>query len=193
MIDATTIALIGGGSAIAGGLLTGAYQHARDYFARPQLLIDYKGTDANKVTSEQDNDGKHISEIYIRVRVQNKGRAVAKGCRVFLADLHEVHPSGKATPTVFYDSKQCRWAGWDDAPRDIPNGVRFYSDVMRVSKYDLGWKFSFNLFANESPLREYKGTYRFRLVATSDNAEPSVCTIDVTYDGDWHNLRAVAV
>jgi hypothetical protein len=48
------------------------------------------------------------------------------------------------------------------------------------------------LFAGQTSLTSYKGTYRFHLIATADNAEPATCAVDVRYDGDWDNLRAVA-
>jgi hypothetical protein len=48
------------------------------------------------------------------------------------------------------------------------------------------------LFESRTGLTSYKETYRFHLIATADNAEPATCAVDVSYDGDWHNLRAVS-
>jgi len=111
MSEATTAAWIAAGSAIGGGLvgglLSGAYQHLRDYWNRPNLEIDFEDDDSHKVEStEQSSDRKDVSSVYIRVRVRNTGRQIAKGCRVFLAYLEEVHPSGRTTRTVFHDSRQ---------------------------------------------------------------------------------------
>ncbi len=191
MSDTLTVALVSGGAAIAGGLLSGAYQHARNHWTRPKLQVDYEGSDGNKVDSEIKKGEKVVSEIYIRVRVRNGGRSVAKGCRLFLTALHEVHVSG-VTQTNWYDSMPLPWAGWDFTPRDVPSGPEFYVDVVKVSKDYSDWIF-FKLFASQTNLKNYRGTYRFRLLATADNADPVVREIDVTYDGDWHNLRAVAV
>ena len=44
---------------------------------------------------------------------------------------------------------------------------------------------------SRSRLKNYRGTYRFKLLATADNAERVAYRIDITYDGDWHNLRAI--
>ena len=190
-----TAALIGAGAAIAGGLISGAYQHARDWFNRPKLRIDSEEAAANKVEADyKAADGTAVSEIYIRARVQNTGRQIAQGCVVFLAKLEEVHPSGGTTSTVFFDSRPLTWAGWNFLPRDVPSGLDFYVDVMRVSKSAPGWKFSVQkLFWNEEALQSYSGTYRFTLMVTADNAEPASCKIDITYNGDWHSLRAVQV
>jgi len=189
------VALIGAGAAIAGGLMSGAYQHARDWFNRPKVRIDSKETTANRVNVEYKRaDGTAVSEIYIRARVHNAGRHIAKGCLVFLAKLERVHPSGGTTSTVFFDSRPLAWAGWLFSPRDVPSGVNFYVDLMRVSKSASGWKFSVEkLFANEADLQSYSGTYRFSLTVTADNAKPASCKIDVTYNGDWHNISAVQV
>jgi hypothetical protein len=40
------------------------------------------------------------------------------------------------------------------------------------------------------PLKKYRGTYRFHLVAVADNAQPDHLNVDVDYNGDWNNLRA---
>jgi hypothetical protein len=183
-MDAALI-VAGAGAAIAGGLLSGAYQHFRDLYEEPKLQIDYEGTDANKV--ETDN------EIYIRARVRNAGRRTAKGARVFLTSLKEVQPSGTILPTSLYDSKPLAWSGWTFAPRDIPpaSRVHFYVDLTRVSKHEQGWLFSVEqLFASQTALQKYSGTYRFQLTLTADNAKPATCEIDVTYKQDWNSLRA---
>jgi hypothetical protein len=189
-----TIALIGAGAAIIGSLLSGAYQHWRDWHTRPILQIDYEETPANKVeTSQKKSDGTEAGNVYIRVRVRNTGRRTAKGSLVFLTSLKEVHPSG-TTATAFFDSMPVAWPGWNFVPRDIPPApdVHFYVDVVRVSKEQRGWEFCVeSMFTSHAALKNYSGTYRFRLMVTADNAEPSACEIDVTYDGDWHSIRAL--
>jgi hypothetical protein len=130
----------------------------------------------------------------VRVHVHNTGKRPAKCCRIFLARLEEVHPSGKTTRAPFFDSRQVAWAGFLFTPFDLPRGLEFYADVTRVSKATSGWAiFVDRLFSNERVLEQYSGTYRFHLMATADNTEPATCIVDVTYNGDWHNLRAVRV
>jgi hypothetical protein len=48
------------------------------------------------------------------------------------------------------------------------------------------------LFSGGDDIRSYSGTYRFQLTATADEAEPVTLNVEVTYDQNWHNLRAVA-
>lgn len=196
MTDAMTTAVVASASAIVGGilggLLSGPYQHAREHLSRPKLAIDFEGSQANIDTAEYKDGESTVSEIYIRARIRNTGQRPARGCRVFIVGLTEVHASG-TIPTSFHDAKQIAWAGYDFSPVDVPRGVNFYADVLRISKNRAGWLFSVRrLFASQMQLKDYRGTYRFRLMVTADNAEPVGCEIDVTYDGDWHSLRAIA-
>ncbi len=191
MSEAST-AVIAFGSAIVGAVLHGIYQHLRDWYGRPRLRIDYQGTvGANYVDLDYHRQGENIAEIYIRARIRNIGRRPAKNCLVFLTAIREVHPSD-TTQASFYDPTAVAWAGSKFSPRDIPRGIPFYVNVVKVSKHTSGWLIAVeNLYGNEEKLKYYRGTYRFQLTATADNAEPITYEIDVTYNGDWHNLRAV--
>jgi hypothetical protein len=144
MTETLEIAIVGAGAAIAGGLLSGAYQHCRDHLSRPKLEIDYEGSAANRIeTNYKRGDGTEAADVFIRARVKNTGRRTAKGAQVFLTSLKEVHPSG-TTPTTFHDSMPLAWSGWKFTPRDIPPApnVHFFVDLMRVSKHDPGWLLS---------------------------------------------------
>jgi hypothetical protein len=188
------IAAVGAIAAITGGVLSGAYSYLLARYNRPNLLIDYIGSAANRVEADHPVNGVSESFVYIRARVQNKGRHIAKSCRVFLTALDEVRIGGTTTPTVLADSKVLSWAGWKFAPIDVPAGVEFYVDLMKVSKHREGWDFSVEkLFADQQNLKHYKGTYRFSLMISGDNAEPTACKVDVEYHGDWNNLRAAQV
>ena len=179
---------------VAGRVLSGIFPHAVAWFNKPKLILDFEGGNSNIVHDERKEGEKLLSFIYVRVRVRNKGRHTAKGCRVFLTGLKEVLPGGNILPTALDDSKVLAWAGWHFSPIDVPSGVEFYVDVMRVSKHDRGWLFSVEkLFSSQQNLKNYAGTYRFHLMVSGDNAAPAHCEIDVTYNGDWHGLRAVAV
>jgi hypothetical protein len=199
MTETTEIALVGAASAlfggILGGVLSGVFQLTRDWFLRPRLRIDYIGQDPNKIDVDfKKDDGTHVANVYIRARVRNIGRRPAKGALVFLTSLKEVHRSGKTTETSFHDSVALSWAGWNFEPRDIPPApvVCFYVDLIRVSKHEPGWNFSAKrLFGNEAAIKSYSGTYRCQLTLTADDAKPAICEIDVTYERDWHTLRAV--
>jgi hypothetical protein len=178
-------AVIGAGAAIAGGLLTGAYKHARDWWERPILQIDYLGSGANRIESGDD--------IFIRARVRNNGKQLAKNCVVYLTALTEENLSVQL-PTVFHDAMPLAWPIWAFRPRDIPKGADFYVNVLKISKETKGWFLCVEqTYASHEKLKTYKGTYRFRLLATADGAVPAICDIEITYNQDWNTLRAAQV
>jgi hypothetical protein len=159
---------------------------------RPRLVVDFLSNEGGFRTEGTWREGdKEITEVYIRARVRNIGSRVAKRCRPYLVKLEEVHPSG-ATPTTFFDSLVLRWPGTDFDPRDIPRGINQFFDVVGVLKNQSGWRFSYReRFSNQAELPNYRGTYRFTIQVTGDGVAPAGRKIDVTYNGDWHNLRAV--
>jgi len=107
--------------------------------------------------------------------------------------LEEVHRSG-TTPTTYFDSLVLRWPRNDYEPRDIPRGIDQFFDVVGVLKNSSGWRFTFREpFSSHAELPNYRGTYRFTVLVTGDGVAPAGQKIDVTYDWDWHNLRAVGV
>jgi hypothetical protein len=64
-------------------------------------------------------------------------------------------------------------------------------DAVRFRKDVSAWNFTFLVFSgNRAALDGFSGIYRFRLAATADNAAPAYCEIDVSYQKDWHNVRA---
>ena len=195
MTDPLDIALISAGAAIAGGALSGAYQHFRDRLERPVLELDHQEAQAYFPTANyQTKDGKEVVEIFVRARVHNTGFRVARECRVFLTNVEEVHHSG-TTKTAFHDSMPLSWPLGDFSARDIPKGVELFVDVVSVFRYPEGWNFKVpQLYSSQQGLKTYRGTYRLTLLATAANALPSKpLQIDATYQMDWNNFRAVAV
>ena len=164
-----------------------------DWYNRPKLRIDYTGASANRVEIDHLVGAAWESLVYIRVRVRNDGRRIARSCRVFLTALHEVcaDPDPTADESVILDSKVLSWEGWKFSSIDVPAGVDFYVDLMRVFKSHSGWDFGVEtLFVGQERLEDYRGTYRFSLMISGDNAEPARCELNVEYNGDWHSLRA---
>jgi hypothetical protein len=178
-------AILGG---VAGGVLSGWYQDRRDNRDRPRLKLDF---DAHADKVETAWGGTYpFDGIILRASLRNEGVTPALNCRVFLTALTVIQSSG-STSTSFKDSRQIQWAGWNFDPKAIPREVTFYVDFARVSKNNPGWEFCFEKGrAQDQDLKGYKGTYRFRLVAVADNAEPAYLEVDADYKGDWHNLHA---
>ena len=188
MTETVRVAWIAAGAAIGGGLVSGAYQHIRDWCTRPKLQLSFE---PNEDKSEASWGGTYpFDGILLRASVRNRGIRSAANCKVFVTALDKIQASG-TTVTGFKDSRQAPWAGWSFESRALYRGVTFYVDFIRVSKSVPGWEFPFErTMAQDAALKGFRGTYRLRLVAVADNAKPSFLNIDVKYEGDWHNVDA---
>jgi hypothetical protein len=163
-----------------------------EWWDRPRLKVEFIPNEGGfRDEGTWTEDDRQITEICIRARVRNESRAVAKRCRAFLVKLEEVHPAG-TTPTVLFDTLLLRWPPIDYEPRDIPEGINLFFDIVSVFKHEPGWLFTFKeRSTRHAEPRNYRGTYRFTVLVTGDGVVPSGRKIDVSYDGDWHNLRGV--
>lgn len=187
-------AAIAGAAAIIGGLVSGFFQYVRERWNRPVLQLDFPKEEADKIKAKQTPGADLILGIFVRARVRNNGRRdVAHGCRIYLTAIGEVQQGGATIPTEYSDSLPLQWAGGDREERDVPRGVEFYADIVSFPPINPKWMIGVKLFASYSNLADFRGTYRFRIVATAKNADPTSFQIDVTYNGDWRGVRVVPV
>jgi hypothetical protein len=173
--------------AIFGGAVTGLFELCRDWFCGPRLSLDCKGTEPNRMRSN--------TQIYIRVRVQNKGRRPAKEAMAFLTSLRPVVDK-VAQQSLLHDSLRLHWAGGiftrdvPPCPRGTP-GVPLYVDLVQFYTGKSEWEFCVEqFFTSYSHLKIFSGTYRLGVTITADNAMPKKCEVDVTFSG---NVNAIQV
>lgn len=189
-------AFIGASAAIIGAIVTGVFDGLRQYVMRPVLRLSFKERDdAYCVESTYEADGQLRTSTFIRVRLFNSGKSVARDCRVFLTEIKEINGM-QEHPTKLYDAKELPWAGYprDYASRPVPPGIQSYVDVLRISKGDPSWNFLVKaLFASQESIKNYKGTYRIKIIATADNAKPTEVEFDITYNSDYTSLRTARV
>lgn len=139
------VALISVGVSLAAGLFSGLFgRRLEEWWFRPKLVVDFIPSGGGFRTEGRwmENDVELV-EIYVRARVRNFGRIVAKQCRPYLVKLEEVHPSGRTTPTTYFDSLPLRWPGNTYEPRDIPSKINQFFDIVGVLKNRPGWRFGF--------------------------------------------------
>jgi hypothetical protein len=191
-MDGWPTVVIGAVSGLVGGFLSGgAYQHLRDHITRPVLTLDYLDeVGANKVeTRVQDGAGGMSPVTYIRARLRNTGKRLAKNCKVYLTELSEVRGT-EINPTDLRDDTPLSWPGWSFEPRDIGAGVEFYVDIVSIPFIRGQWNIcAEKLRADRKKIANFIGTYRFQLTATADNADSAICVIDITYDQNYRALR----
>jgi hypothetical protein len=186
-------ATIGGLAALLGGLVSGPLARWLDskWFS-PRLEIDFGGHNSPYVIESSYVEGdKSVTEFYVRVRIRNSGSRIAKSCRVYLLNIEEVH-GDKVVETSYHDSLQLPWPLDDRDARDIPSGVNFFADVVGVRKDSPGWRIKTGtLYASHAGLYTYKGIYWFTILVSGDGVKPARRKIQVTYNQDWHTLKAI--
>ncbi len=189
---AVYVAIISSGAAILAALLTVFIPALVQWWKKPLLGLNYNGNGIGfKVEKDFEENGQRVFRVYIMAQITNNGRTTAQNCRVYLTDIQSVL-NGVTTPTVFNSSFQLGWPGWIFDGRELPPNFKMFAEVIAVDKSTQGWRFMFNgAAANDASLTGHRGVLRFYLVATADNAAPASLTLDIDYNGDWHNLRAV--
>jgi hypothetical protein len=186
--------VVGALSAIAGGLVTGAYDSFRDWVMRPKLVLDFDGEGRGFIPlSERRVDGALIEEKWLRIKLTNDGRRVARECQVYLVNVEELHEGHRRT-TSYTDARPLFWPGYprECGPRALPPSVSFFADVASVQKTIPGWNFHIKggLYQSEKIIGGYTGTYRLTMLATADNAKPVSAEVDVRYEHQWDTFRA---
>jgi hypothetical protein len=140
------VGIVGAGAAILGGLLTGFYESAQNWWTRPKLAIEYTNGPANRVQATWEENQKPVDWVIVRAGIRNKGKRPATNCRTLLIDLQEIHDNSGHHRADSFDSMPLPWAGWDFTSRTLPppKEIVFYVDLVRVRKDTPGWQFTFN-------------------------------------------------
>lgn len=185
-------AIFGAIAAIVGGMLAGGLPLLVSWWRGPVLDIEFEDRfiadkDYTEKTAEK---SALVHRRYVIVKLTNRGRATATNCRVYLTKIEAVN-AGVAKPTYYDGADQLAWPGWRFDARELPPSLRLPVEIVSVDKSNEGWLFMIDAFIPEwESMRTLKGTYRFHLVATADNAKPKSRMIDINYSGDWHHLSA---
>ena len=124
-------AIIGSVLAFLGGVIA---IDVRNFLFGPRLVLDLTERGSRVQTRHRD-DGSEA--VYIRVRVRNERRSIAKSCRAFLTKI-EKKEHGRFSSTEWGEACQLCWSSQEDGSRalDLPTGIEHYIDVVRSnSKY----------------------------------------------------------
>jgi hypothetical protein len=133
---------------------------------------------------------------YVRVKVVNVKRRIAKSCKGFLIKVEKLNASGQFQDTNYVDSIQLAWScqGGDDArePLELVHGISQYLDVVATSESSN----SFRLQIYPLPLRyeplwsTAPNTYRYTVQVSGDGPDPVQIKIVFSWKGNWQNVDA---
>ena len=200
MVDPSVVSM--GSNLMQGGLLLGSFflgfvsavfaEPVRRFLFKPKLNLRFSGKD-DCVAQTPMSSG--INGVYVRVKVTNLRRQVARSCRAFLNGVEKQATDGRFQPTIYTDSLPLAWScqpeGLERSPLDLLHGVSQYVDV--VAAFEGGRYLEpqvapfprryFSLFA------DHEAIYRFTIQVSGDGVDPRVITIDVNWKGQWNTLQ----
>lgn len=179
------------------GLFSGFFaaifaEPVRQRLFRPKLDLEYdKAKGCLSKTREQAITGGTIAEAYyIRVRVTNMSKVIAKDCRAYLVEIEKQDENAKFVPTVYCDAIQLAWScqGAEDRYRaiDICKGVNQYIDVIvtRSNSPEFDPQIRVKPFRYSDLFKEI-GSFRFTIQASADGADPVIFKLNFDWEGCW--------
>ena len=196
------IALVGGAIGFASAIFA---EPIRRRIFSPKLILSFEdnsdfrsrtletATILDPDVSAAPTHSAHEAE-YVRIKVINDARPIAKECRAYLVRIEKKNTNGIFQSTIYCDSIPLAWACREEnayGSLDLPNGVAQFIDVVSVrsisNKYRLEIK---PLPRRYVGFLQDKGTFRFTVQVSGENVKPVFIRIRFTWDGKWDNYNA---
>jgi hypothetical protein len=132
------------------------------------------------------------SSIYVKAKVLNSKRYIAKSCRVFLINV-EKKINEVFERTLFSDSIQLEWSARGEEGFkgiDLPYGVSLYFVVFSTRETEPN---KIKLHFHSTPFRYFnlidnKGTYRITIMVSGDNVIPIFYKLILEWRNQWDNF-----
>ena len=194
--------LIGGAIGFASAILA---DPIRRWIFSPKLVLsfndstDYKARTPETATfrdpaqSAAPIHSTHEAE-YVRIKVINDSRPLAKDCRAYLVGIEREQPDGTFGPTLYCDSIPLAWSCRDDHaydPIDLPNGVAQFIDL--VSVRSISDEYKFEIWPLPHRYRGFlrdKATFRFTVQVSGKNVKPVFARVRFKWGGVWDKYEA---
>lgn len=196
--------LVGGAIGFASALFA---EPLRRWIFSPKLVLsfedstDYKARTPESATfldpqrSAVPIHSNHEAE-YVRIKVVNDSRPLAKECRAYLVGIEKKQADGTFAPTLYCDSIPLAWSCREDKayePIDLPNGVAQFIDLVSVRSISDEYKLEIKPLPQRYGgfLRD-KGTFRFTVQVSGENVKPIFIRVLFTWNGVWDKYEARA-
>jgi hypothetical protein len=161
----------------------------------PQLSIVFTGQ-ADCISKTIETLGPvERDAYYIKARVTNISKAIARDCRVHLINIEKKDEDGEFKPTIYSDSIQLAWSCQHPDTRfkalDLAKGVRQYVDIITTRSGIL--EYDPQLFVKPYrylPLITDTGIFRFTLQVLAAGADPKTLRVVFEWDSSWDSFRA---
>lgn len=191
------------GGALGGGVLTLIGQELLAFCRRPKILIEYGDAPEyctpSPIAWPWDNPDRRpveLESIFVRSKIKNSGRSVAKSCRAYMTHVARTNKDGTRFEIKGQDSMQIPWSlrdGEVDAI-DLPPGINQFVDICFTISRDLPHKLfpAARLFPKR--LREswnQPGRFNITVMVTGEGFDPISKVICFEWDGPWDQIRPI--
>lgn len=167
----------------------------RRFLFKPVLKLSFGKDDDYISYTPTSTETQLVSKAYyIRVKVTNKRKSIAKDCKAFLINIEKQGANNTFKPTVYCDSIQLAWAcqGKDDSYNalDITKGVNQFVDVIALNKDS-------NIFEPKILTKPFRylnlfketGSFLFTVQVSADGANPVYIKLLFKWNGSWNNFE----
>jgi hypothetical protein len=135
-----------------------------------------------------------VKTCYVRIRVTNTGRRIAKDCRAYLVGFKKLNGAGRTLATGYVDSIPLCWSyRSEDDPHgiDIPSGPNIHCDVFSTDENTKGMMPSLVKAPRYcEALFKDPATYVFDIMVTADEIPPKRIAVKVVWKGVWNDFEA---
>lgn len=165
----------------------------RRWIYRPVLKLEFTQAD-HFVAKTPERSGTSVYDAYyVRVKVTNRSRSVAKSCRAYLVNIERRGHSGLWEPTEYCESLQLAWSARGDAAYtaiDLPQEVPHFIDVLSTRAVSASFlpTLSLQLFRYER-LFAMHGVYRFTILVSGDGVKPASLQVSFDWFGQWDKFN----
>lgn len=163
----------------------------------PKLSIVFTGKDDCIPKTIERGPGIEREAYYIKARVTNIRKAIARDCRAYLVNIEKKDADGKFKPTVYSDSIQLAWSAQGSENRskalDLAKGIKQYVDIITTRSDSPYYYPQLAVTLNRYvPLFQETGIFRFTLQVSAAEADPRMLKLTFEWNGQWDSFKAYA-
>ena len=178
------------------GFVTAVFSEPiRRWIFSPLLRLSFEKNGNCVSHTPVQNGGKEYEAYYIRLKVENKKRPLAKACRAYLIDVEKQDENGIWKPTIYTDSLPLAWSCQERSEvrraLDLPYSVVQYVDIVATNNLHNNYSMQVtplpfryhSLFENEPK------TFRFTVLVAGDGVRPKTAKIIFGWKGKWDDFE----
>ena len=189
--------LIAGVIGFTSAVLSEPFRH---WIWGPKLKVEFIKSGKGFVTDTRLNGIEDAH--YVRVKVLNKGRQIAKQCRAYLVNVEKWNnATNKFESTDYCDSLQLACSAQENPEEpyaayralDMPKGVPQFIDIVMTIKSHSNYIIKTRMLLNRyKPLFQEHGKFQYTVLVSGDNAKPKSKKVIFNWSGDWDNFEVSA-